>query len=238
MAGGLNPSAGSPSLYSPVSATPTTPTEGIVAERGELDNAPSSTTSGAHGTLFTTRAPITDRLSITIFRPSRLLGRVLAGRGQRQPQDTGRPVMSFEDNIRRPLRNTLTRGRVTVTGAIGRARQQRRVPRPRRASRRVAAIPAAAPIATGRRRRWVRAVDGELINLDGCDYVAVEKEHADTYAVIARMHGAAANWVLARYDSREEATQAQDWLASHLQAQRVDHATGSKPADDAAQKTE
>jgi hypothetical protein len=89
-------------------------------------------------------------------------------------------------------------------------------------------------MATGR-RRWVRAVDGELINLDGCDYVAVEKEHGQTYAVIARMHGAAANWVLARYASREEATQAQDWLASHLQAQRVDLVTGSNPTDETDQ---
>lgn len=130
--------------------------------------------------------------------------------------------MRFEDNIRRPLRNTLTRGRVTVTSAIGRARQQRREPSLRPATR---------------RRRWVRAVDGELINLDGCDYVAVEKERGETYAVIARMHGAAANWVLVRYASREEATRAQDWLASHLGAQRVDLVAGSEPTSEAAQKT-
>ena len=147
--------------------------------------------------------------------------------------------MRFEDNIRRPLRNTLTRGRVTVTSAISRARQHRREPNLHPATRhRVAAAPTAAPMAKVRRRRWVRAVDGELINLDGCDYVAVEKEHGQTYAVIARMHGAAANWVLARYASREEATQAQDWLASHLQAQRVGLVTGSKPTDEADQKAE
>ena len=148
--------------------------------------------------------------------------------------------MRFADNIRRPMRNTLTRGRVTVKGALSRARQHRRDRRLRPATtrRRVSAVPIAAPLAKVRRRRWVRAVDGELINLDGCDYVAVEKEHGETYVVIARMHGAAANWVLARYASREEATRAQDWLASHLQAQRIDLVTRSEPTDEANQKTE
>lgn len=70
--------------------------------------------------------------------------------------------------------------------------------------------------------RWVRAVDGELVNLDGCDYVAVEQEHEESYVVIARMHQGAANWVLARYGNRRDATRAQDWLAKHLDAWRLD----------------
>lgn len=70
--------------------------------------------------------------------------------------------------------------------------------------------------------RWVRAVEGELVNLDGCDYVAVEEEDGQSYAVVARMHGGAANWVLARYGSQADATRAQDWLAQHLKAWRLD----------------
>ena len=86
-------------------------------------------------------------------------------------------------------------------------------------------------IATGGRRRWVRAVDGELVNLDGCDYVAVEKEHGETFAVIARMHGPAANWVLARYADRDDATRAQDWLANYLGARRVDIGARAEATD-------
>jgi hypothetical protein len=85
-----------------------------------------------------------------------------------------------------------------------------------------------------------RAVDGELVNLDGCDYVAVEEERGDSYAVVARMHGRAANWVLARYGSRADARRAQDWLAQHLEAWRLDLVAAAEVADDrdAGQPTE
>ncbi len=88
------------------------------------------------------------------------------------------------------------------------------------------------PLPPGRPGRWVRAVDGELINLDGCDYVAVEQERGESYAVVARMHGGAANWVLARYDNRGDARRAQDWLAGHLDAWRLDLVAAAEPEDD------
>jgi hypothetical protein len=139
--------------------------------------------------------------------------------------------MEFGDRIKRQSRNALTRGRATVARASDRGRQ-RGEPRLHLAHRSQAAVAAtAAKIATGGRRRWVRAVDGELINLDGCDYVAVEKEHGETFAVIARMHGPAANWVLARYSSQEDATRAQDWLANFLGARRVDVGVGAEVPD-------
>jgi hypothetical protein len=78
--------------------------------------------------------------------------------------------------------------------------------------------------------RWVRAVGGELVNLDGCDYVAVEQEHGESYVVVARMHGGAANWVLARYGNEGDARRAQDWLARHLGAWRLDLVAAEPPA--------
>jgi hypothetical protein len=145
--------------------------------------------------------------------------------------------MEFGDRVKRQSRNAFTRGRATVARAGDRARQHRGEARLHLVHRSQAAVDAtAAKIATGGRRRWVRAVDGELINLDGCDYVAVEKEHGETFAVIARMHGPAANWVLARYASREDATRAQDWLGNFLGARRVDvgaRAEATDPADPA-----
>jgi hypothetical protein len=70
-------------------------------------------------------------------------------------------------------------------------------------------------------------VDGELVNLDGCDYVAVEQQRDDSHVVVARMHGGAANWVLARYGTRGDATRALDWLAGHLEAWRLDLLTAA-----------
>ncbi len=147
--------------------------------------------------------------------------------------------MEFGDRVKRQSRNVLTRGRATVARASDRAQQQRGEPRLHLAHRRKAAVVAtAAKIATGGRRRWVRAVDGELINLDGCDFVAVEKEHGETFAVIARMHGPAANWVLARYASREDAIRAQDWLANYLGARRVDVGASAEAPDGADRPTD
>ena len=140
--------------------------------------------------------------------------------------------MEFGDRIKRQSRNALTRGRATVARASDRARQHHGESRLHLAHRSQAAVVAtAAKIAKGGRRRWVRAVDGELINLDGCDYVAVEKEHGETFAVIARMHGPAANWVLARYAGQEDAIRAQDRLANYLGARHVDVLAGAEASD-------
>jgi hypothetical protein len=121
------------------------------------------------------------------------------------------------------LHATLTRGRQTAARASGRARQRGRelgqhlTPRaPNVAQTTPAEIPVGGP------GRWVRAVDGELVNLDGCDYVAVEQERGGSCVVVARMHGGAENWVLARYERRSDATRALDWLAGHLDARRLD----------------
>jgi hypothetical protein len=147
--------------------------------------------------------------------------------------------MELGDRIRRQSRNAFTRGRATVVRASDRARQHRGESRLHLAHRSQAAVVAtAAKIATGGRRRWVRAVDDELINLDGCDYVAVEKEHGETFAVIARMHGPAANWVLARYASREDATRAQDWLANYLGARRVNIGADAEATNGADRATD
>jgi hypothetical protein len=147
--------------------------------------------------------------------------------------------MEFGDRVRRQSRNVFTRGRARVARASERARQHPGESPLHLAHRSQAAVVAtAAKIATGGRRRWVRAVDGELINLDGCDYVAVEKEHGETFAVIARMHGPAANWVLARYASQEDAKRAQDWLANYLGARRVDIGARAEATDAADPATD
>ena len=147
--------------------------------------------------------------------------------------------MEFGDRVKRQSRNALSRGRAKIARASDRARQHPGESPLHLAHRSQAAVVAtAAKIATGGRRRWVRAVDGELVNLDGCDYVAVEKEHGETFAVIARMHGPAANWVLARYAVREDATRAQDWLANYLGARRVDIVAGAEATDGADRATD
>ena len=131
--------------------------------------------------------------------------------------------MSPRREPRRRLRAALRRSRETAAGAGRRARQEGR-----NLGQRIApptldlAQTARAKITEGGVGRWVRAVDGELVNLDGCDYVAVEQEGGESYVVVARMHGGAANWVLARYGNRGDATRALDWLAGHLEAWRLD----------------
>jgi hypothetical protein len=131
--------------------------------------------------------------------------------------------MGPRDEMWQKLRAVLTRSRDPAAGAGSRARRRGRELRRRLVPRtRALAVAAGERITVGGAGRWVRAVGGELVNLDGCDYVAVEEERGESYAVIARMHGGAANWVLARYGSRGEATRAQDWLAGHLEAWRLD----------------
>jgi hypothetical protein len=121
------------------------------------------------------------------------------------------------------MRATLNRGREAAARASSHARQrgrelgQRLTPRAQNVAQTTRA-----KITAGGPGRWVRAVDGELVNLDGCDYVAVERERGGSCVVVARMHGGAANWVLARYERHSDATRAMDWLAGHLEAWRLD----------------
>jgi hypothetical protein len=147
--------------------------------------------------------------------------------------------MGLRDEAWGRLRRVLTRGRGDPARVgDGHVRRGRRLEPP--AGPQVLDVAQTATAKPGGPGRWVRAVDGELVNLDGCDYVAVEQEGTDSYVVIARMHGGARNWALARYTHRRDATQAQDWLAGHLQAWRLDLVAVAEPATgaDAGQVTD
>ena len=145
--------------------------------------------------------------------------------------------MRFRDESWGRLRTLLTRDRGNPEragdGSQRRARKARRLPALQVLDVARAGVAQTAHVepAAGAPGRWVRAVDGELVNLDGCDYVAVEQEGEGSYIVIARMHGSARNWVLARYADRGDATRAQDWLAGHLQAWRLDRITTAAEPD-------
>ena len=81
--------------------------------------------------------------------------------------------------------------------------------------------------------RWVHGVDGQLINLDRCTRIAVEKQSAQ-FAVVA-FAPAPLHYVLARLPTRELAEEALQRLAGILQAapwtRLTGDATGGDPAD-------